>query len=467
MIRRHITALRLAMMAADGFSAVGLFILVSMVRFGPDWLMAWDEAGLDVRLAAFVYAGVWVATLWLTDMYRLRARWTYRRELVDVARAALLVSLAAFSALFVFHLPDVSRLFLLGLFSVQVVVTIALRVAVRSALRMVRAKGYSARFILVIGTGDAARSFIARLERRPELGLRVVGFLAADDESNDARSHPVLGAISDIESVLHSYVVDEVAICLPAAAISLIEPVTRLCEEEGKIVRIPLESASGLTLTGGRLEDFDGLAVLSLVYGPDRVVALVVKRVVDIVGSALGLILLSPVFIVAGALVLADEGPPILFHQIRVGLHGRTFRVLKFRTMVRDAEDQLDDLAALNEIQGPAFKLAQDPRISRAGRFLRRTSLDELPQLWNVLTGSMSLVGPRPPLPREVAGYDLWHRRRLSMKPGITGLWQVSARRDTDFDRWVALDLDYIERWSLWLDLKIMLRTIPALLSGR
>jgi exopolysaccharide biosynthesis polyprenyl glycosylphosphotransferase len=261
--------------------------------------------------------------------------------------------------------------------------------------------------------------------------------------------------------------VDEVAICLPSSSIKLVEPIARLCEEEGRIVRIPADEVPGLILPGGRLEDFDGMAVLSLVYGPDRIVALIIKRALDIVGAAVGLLILSPLMLLVGALVLVGEGTPVLFHQVRVGLHGRAFRMVKFRTMVPDAEEQLAELEELNEIQGQAFKLTDDPRVPRVGRLLRRTSLDELPQLWNVLTGSMSLVGPRPPLPREVAGYDLWHRRRLSMKPGITGLWQVSARREVDFDRWVALDLDYIDRWSLWLDFKILLRTVPALLSGR
>ena len=156
----------------------------------------------------------------------------------------------------------------------------------------------------------------------------------------------------------------------------------------------------------------------------------------------------------------------MVFRQERVGLHGRPFRVVKFRTMVPDAEEHLAELEALNEISGPAFKLTDDPRLTRTGGWLRRTSIDELPQLWNVLRGEMSLVGPRPPLPSEVLDYDIWHRRRLSMQPGITGLWQVAARREPDFDRWVRLDLDYIDRWSLWLDLKIILRTIPAVLTG-
>jgi lipopolysaccharide/colanic/teichoic acid biosynthesis glycosyltransferase len=162
-----------------------------------------------------------------------------------------------------------------------------------------------------------------------------------------------------------------------------------------------------------------------------------------------------------------EGGRPVLFRQQRLGLHGRPFKVFKFRSMDRDAEARLAGLEHRNEIQGRAFKITGDPRVTRVGRFLRRTSIDELPQLINVLRGEMSLVGPRPPLPGEVDGYDLWHRRRLSMKPGITGLWQVRARREPEFDRWVAAVLEYIDRWSLWLDVKILARTIPAALEGR
>lgn len=194
---------------------------------------------------------------------------------------------------------------------------------------------------------------------------------------------------------------------------------------------------------------------------------LIVKRALDLVGATAGLIVLSPLLMGIGLVLLAAQGRPVLFRQTRVGRRGREFVMLKFRTMFQDAEARVDDLAVLNEIRGAAFKVTDDPRVSRLGHFLRRTSLDELPQLWNVLTGSMSLVGPRPPLPREVDSYDLWHRRRLSMKPGITGLWQVTARGDPDFDRWVAIDLEYIDRWTLRLDADILLRTVPALFTGR
>jgi lipopolysaccharide/colanic/teichoic acid biosynthesis glycosyltransferase len=185
------------------------------------------------------------------------------------------------------------------------------------------------------------------------------------------------------------------------------------------------------------------------------------------VGAAIGLIIVSPILLITAILIRARDGSPVIFRQTRVGLHGRPFTILKFRTMAPDAEERLHEVAHLNELQGAAFKASNDPRMSTLGRRLRQLSIDELPQLWNVLKGEMSLVGPRPPLPSEVVEYDIWHRRRLSMKPGITGLWQVESRHEANFDRWVELDLSYIDRWTLWLDLSILLRTMPNVMMAR
>jgi exopolysaccharide biosynthesis polyprenyl glycosylphosphotransferase len=466
LIRRHATALRLLLMGADAMSAFGLFIATSMLRFGQEWLSVWRSADIDAPLAAAVYAAAWVTLLWVLGLYRLRARWTARIEIRDVGRAAILLGLVTFSALFAFKLPDVSRVFLLTLFGAQVVLTVTSRGVVRWFLHGLRDRGYNLRFMLVVGTGKNARRFADRVERHRELGIRVIGHLATHGTPLLAGKRPVLGSMDDIETVLHDRIVDEVAVCLTADELHWAEPIARLCEEEGKIVRIPLDDVP-VSLPGGRVEDFDGGKVLSLVYGPDRILGLEAKRVIDVGLGGIALILLLPVFAIIAVIVLVLDGRPIIFRQTRVGLHGRPFAVVKFRTMVPDAEALLTELEEQNEIKGHAFKITDDPRLTRTGRILRATSLDELPQVWNVLLGEMSLVGPRPPLPREVAGYDLWHRRRLSMKPGITGLWQVAARRDDDFDRWVQLDLAYIDRWSIWLDLKIILKTIPAMLQGR
>jgi exopolysaccharide biosynthesis polyprenyl glycosylphosphotransferase len=233
---------------------------------------------------------------------------------------------------------------------------------------------------------------------------------------------------------------------------------------EGKTVRIAVDPIEEI-LPSAVQEEFDGIIVRSLVNDGQREAALILKRLIDVVGAAVGLVLLSPLLLGAAIALRLRDGSPVLFRQERVGLHGRPFTMLKFRTMVVDAEDRLAEVSHMNERNGAAFKATNDPRITPVGRFLRRTSIDELPQLWNVLAGSMSLVGPRPPLPDEVAEYDVWHRRRLSMKPGITGLWQVEARHEPDFDRWVEHDLIYIDGWSIWLDLKILARTLPALLA--
>jgi exopolysaccharide biosynthesis polyprenyl glycosylphosphotransferase len=453
-------------MAADGISAVVLFFFVSVLRFGDAWQYAWDAAGVRPLPTAIAYAAVWVALLWLLGLYRVRARWSLRSELLDVGRAALLLALLTFSLLFVFKLPDVSRFFLLWLFAAQALLTFASRAAIRRVLRELRDRGHYVRYMLVVGTGPEAQDFADRVERHRELGIRVIGYTRLGTEPATASKRPIVGNVDRLDDIFHSRVVDEVAICLPSTSLEWIEPIARLCEEEGKIVRIPLDGLP-LSLPRGRVEVFDRGHVLSLAYGPDRVLSLTLKRAIDVVAAALALVLLSPLFLAVAFAILVRDGRPILFWQTRVGLHGRPFRVVKFRTMVPDAEARLAELEALNEIRGQAFKLTDDPRLTRTGRFLRKTSIDELPQLWNVVRGEMSLVGPRPPLEREVAGYDLWHRRRLSMTPGITGLWQVAGRRDDQFDRWVELDLAYIDRWSLWLDLKIVLRTVPAMLQGR
>jgi len=199
-----------------------------------------------------------------------------------------------------------------------------------------------------------------------------------------------------------------------------------------------------------------------VVHGP---IASAGKRLVDVAGSIAGLLLLAPLIILAALTVAIVDGRPVLFRQRRIGRDGQPISIWKFRTMAHDAEDRLAELAPRNEVFGPGFKLSDDPRLTRCGRFLRRSSLDEIPQLWNVLSGEMSLVGPRPALPSEVAAYAPWQCRRLTVKPGLAGLWQVTARNDPDVDRWVRLDLAYIDSWSLRLDLAILARTVPAVLA--
>ena len=417
MIRRHATVLRLSLAGVDFLAAIVVFIGVSVVRFGPTWRESWNAAAADPWLLALAYGIAWIAILWLLGLYRLRARWSWRTEFTDLLRAVLLIAFLTFAFLFVVRLPDVSRLFLIGLFGAQAVVAVASRGLLRFLFARAREAGRNTRFILVVGDGPGAHDFAARLERNAYLGLRVVGFLA-DPRPDDARpgaapavadprprgmSAPAgtLGRIGEIEAVLRSTVVDEVAICLPPEHGAFVEPIARLCEEEGLVVRIPLADG-GTAIPGGRLEDFEGIRLQSLVYGPDRSLGLIGKRLIDLVGAAAVLTVLSPLLIGVAVFVAARDGRPVLFRQIRVGVRGRPFNIYKFRTMTRDAEDRYDEMAALNEIKGHAFKVTYDPRITSWGRVLRKTSIDEFPQFINVLRGEMSIVGPRPAPPREV-----------------------------------------------------------------
>jgi exopolysaccharide biosynthesis polyprenyl glycosylphosphotransferase len=469
MIRRHLMALRLALVAADVLTATLVFGFISLVRFGDgDVSELWARIGIDVRLAAGLFGLGWVAALWSGGLYRLRVRWRLLTEARDIAKASLLVLVVTLSALFVFKQDNVSRVFLGLLFLAQPMVTLAGRVGLRAAFGALRRRGYNAHFMLIVGTGGEAQTFADRVESRPALGIRVIGHLSVPGEHHTAVSRPVLGTLHDMESIFHSRVVDEVGVCLPANATQYVEPVSRLAADEGKTVRIPVDLMEAGP-SNIRQEEFDGFVVRSIVVDDQHELGLLAKRLIDIFGALVGLVVLSPLFLVTALAIQTRDRSTILFRQTRVGLQGRPFTIYKFRSMVPDAESRLDEVAHLNMRRGPAFKATDDPRVTSIGSFLRRSSLDELPQLWNVLKGEMSLVGPRPPLPPEVDGYDVWHRRRLSMKPGITGLWQVQARDEPEFDRWVECDLSYIDRWSLGLDLKILIRTIPAVLvrSGR
>jgi exopolysaccharide biosynthesis polyprenyl glycosylphosphotransferase len=465
LIRRHAVLLRTILATVDAAVALFSLAVAGAVRFGIDVPLASPVSSVETAGALAVLALGWPAVLWMNGLYRPRSRLTIRGETLDILRSTALYAITLLALLYLLKLDEVSRAVVAVFVPTLALLTIGTRLAIRSLLRTLRTQGRNTRFVLVLGTGRIAQLFADRLEAQHVLGLHVIGHLTGLDEAEVSVTRPVLGRLEEIEEVLHSRIVDEVAICLPLTEASRIDSLVRLCEEEGKIVRIPMHIFEH-ALSSGRVEEFEGIPVYSIVSGPDRLAGLVSKRLLDVAGGAFASLVLLPVMAAIALAIRLDSPGPVLFRQNRVGLHGRTFRVVKFRTMVDGAEDQRDELQAHNEINGHAFKITDDPRVTRVGRFLRRTSLDELPQLWNVVRGEMSLVGPRPPLPEEVAGYDVWHRRRLSMKPGMTGLWQVRARREADFDRWVEVDLEYIDSWSLWLDMKIIARTIPAVIAG-
>jgi exopolysaccharide biosynthesis polyprenyl glycosylphosphotransferase len=273
--------------------------------------------------------------------------------------------------------------------------------------------------------------------------------------------------ISELEAVLAQEPIDEVFITLSWDKYGhLVETMVRLCEEQGILVHIQT-ALFEFRSAQWHVEELDGMPIVTIRSGPPDSWPLLVKRLIDMCGSTVLLLVMLPLFVLVAVLIKLDSPGPILFQQERIGLNKRRFRLSKFRTMVERAEKQQQMLEHLNEADGPVFKIKDDPRITRIGKFLRRFSIDELPQLFNVLKGDMSLVGPRPLPVRDIERIDVpWHKRRLSVKPGITCLWQVNGRSNIGFDDWVRMDLEYIDTWSLVLDMKILVKTILAVLRG-
>ncbi len=347
------------------------------------------------------------------------------------------------------------------------VIAPATSLAVRgiTALVALRAGVRRNRRVLIVGTGrDSVR--LRRLASISMVGRpHILGHLRAPWESEPpAPSVVVLGGMERLGSALDDDFVDEVLFSAPLDRLSEILPFVRQCEEVGVPAGIQAESFACFSMP--EIVDMHGLPMLA--YAPARhsPEALAFKRALDIAVAIVGILITGPIMLICAVVIRLTSGAPILFHQPRSGLNGRRFVMYKFRTMEEGAERKQAEIAHLNESDGPVFKVLDDPRVTRIGRFLRRWSLDELPQLFNVLKGDMAIVGPRPPIPAEVARYDRWQRRRLSMRPGLTCLWQIKGRHLIGFEEWMRLDLYYIDHWSLALDFRILCRTIPTVLGG-
>jgi exopolysaccharide biosynthesis polyprenyl glycosylphosphotransferase len=344
------------------------------------------------------------------------------------------------------------------------------RLALREFLRRARMRGRNLRHLVIVGTNARAVEFARAIEGRPELGYQLVGFVDQAWSGNrefEKNGRPLVASLENFQDFLRDRVVDEVAIALPMKSFyTQSARIVAQCQEHGVIVRV---LASLFDLQKGWVSNshFDGMDVATLSPPSSDGWPMICKRLLDIAVSATLLLLLAPVFLVVALLVKWEGSGPVFFVQDRVGLNKRRFRMYKFRTMVDDAEKKQTDLESLNEADGPVFKIKNDPRITRAGKYLRKASIDELPQLLNVLKGDMSLVGPRPLPLRDYQGFDQdWVRRRFSVPPGITCLWQVNGRSSLTFREWMELDLQYIDHWSLWLDVKLIAKTIPAVWKG-
>jgi exopolysaccharide biosynthesis polyprenyl glycosylphosphotransferase len=355
-----------------------------------------------------------------------------------------------------------TEFFFLGFWLLTFSVLLLSRLIAQGMLHYVRLHGRNLRTLVVIGDGADAAALADRIEGEPSLGYRLVRIIDAE-----LFKVPEMAVLQQLTMILAQQPVDEVLLGLPINKYGrLVETVVTYCEEQGIIVRVRAEIFN-LQIAKSYADDLQGIPVMTIQSGPIDGWQLVIKRFIDIIGSAALLLALAPLFGIVTLLIKLDSPGSVLFKQERVGYNKRRFKVLKFRTMVVEADKQQQLLEHLNEVEGPVFKIRRDPRITRVGSFLRRFSIDELPQLVNVLKGEMSLVGPRPLPVRDVERIDVqWHKRRFSIKPGITCLWQVNGRSNIGFNDWVRMDLDYIDKWSLGLDLLILVKTIPAVLRG-
>jgi len=450
----------------------GSFVLAYQVRYRLQWFREVEPAyhvPFSVYLpSALALTAILGVVLWVEGAYRRDRHPSLFDDLYIAARSVTLGVAAMIIVVFLATPSYYSRLILgyTGVISLGLV-SLA-RVVERSVLVRRYRQGKGVHRVLIVGADEVGRSVMRVVVARPDLGYQIVGFVDDDPErsATDIGRYRALGTTDKLPEVLRQEAIDEVIIALPWGDPQKIMRIVHLCERQNTAVRI-VPDLFQMTLSRVVIENLDGIALLSLREPALLGWQIALKRLIDVLVAGAGLLFLAPLFGVLAIAIKLDSPGPVIFRQTRLGRNGKPFTCFKFRSMYVDAEARLEALRAKNEASGPIFKMRDDPRRTRMGKFLRRTSMDELPQLWNVLKGEMSLVGPRPPIPSEVEAYEPWHCRRLEVRPGITGLWQVSGRSNLTFDEMVLLDIYYIENWSPTLDLRILLRTIPTVLFAR
>lgn len=479
MLREKDRVIRQAMIIFDAFLISLVFLVTFAFRqhfrafykldlFPGSYLIKEMPASInDYLVVLFFTIPLWCLILYLNGMYRSMRTRTLLEVIWIVMKSAFLMVMAFGSAVFLFKLEFVSRLFF-AIFLVLSSITILVdKMAVFSLMHYARKQGYNYRRLIIVGTGRRAMHFINMIKGHPEWGLKIAGLIDYEKIhlGKEFEKIRVVGTLEDMPNILHDHHIDEVVFIVPRAMLSSIEKSIYVCETEGVKATIAVDLFD-LKIARSRQTDLEGIPLITFETTFADEWQLFFKRAFDIIASGAGIIILSPLFLIVSILIKLTSRGPVFYLQKRTGLNGRKFILYKFRSMHKGAHEKLSDLMAKNEMAGPVFKMKNDPRIIPIGKFLRKLSIDELPQLFNVFTGHMSLVGPRPPLPKEVSRYEPWQRRRLSMRPGITCLWQVSGRNKVDFNEWMELDLEYIDNWSLWLDFKILVKTIPVALFG-
>jgi exopolysaccharide biosynthesis polyprenyl glycosylphosphotransferase len=468
-LKSSLTFSRRAFDAACGLCLLLIVTAVANAGHGPHGLHEFLSVRVTAKnlLLLCAFLGVWNGALALVQPPQVGARKDLQRQIVGLCRA---VSIGTFPVL-LFWLTSESGTFTISSVVLFWVLAIATEVAGHTLMTLLAwrvARAGAPKNVLVVGSGPRALRLLANVERDALLHYNILGFV----DRRDAVRIPskiagrLIGQVEDLERLLAHSAVDLVVVTLPVrSCYELIQAVLATCERMGVEVQYPSDvfALSRAKLTH---QPSSGVPATRLTHVADDY-RLVIKRMLDIFGALTGLVVLSPLLLLTAALVKISSPGPVIFSQIRYGFNRRQFRMYKLRTMVVDAEAQQRTLEHRNEVDGPVFKIRNDPRITPIGHLLRKTSIDELPQLFNVLRGDMSLVGPRPLPLRDVGRFtEASLMRRFSVKPGLTCLWQVCGRSDTNFNQWIALDLQYIDRWSLGLDLQILARTIPAVIRG-
>ncbi len=454
---------------------VGSFLLTTLLILREGSAMTFsDFLSMRVKVGNFVLFFV-LLVLWhvifaafgLYDSRRISGR---TADAIDTFKATMIGTFLIAVAALAFHIRMISPGFLLVFWLTATAVAVIQRLFLRSVLDRIRLKGRNLRHMLIVGTNSRALDFASMIEARPELGYRIIGFVDKEwtglkdnlvvFETADFTSHgySVASDFDNLANFLRTSVVDEVVIALPFGSLHpQAAKIAVLCEQQGITTRV-LSNVFDLKVAHARVDEFEDASLITNYTGVAESWRVLVKRGLDILLSGILLVMLVPLMLLVAALIKLTSPGPVLFTQNRVGYNKRIFKIYKFRTMTPGAEQRIKELEHLNEVSGPVFKIKNDPRITPVGKLLRKTSIDELPQLFNVLKGDMSLVGPRPLPVRDYEGFNQdWQRRRFSVRPGITCLWQIKGRK---------LDLQYIDTWSLWLDLEILARTIPAILKG-
>jgi exopolysaccharide biosynthesis polyprenyl glycosylphosphotransferase len=416
--------------------------------------------GLLALWAMTGYFGSFYRDLELSNPIRIGANLLYQ---------SLVVLVLAYAGLYLLKRTDISRTFVMVVGGVMFASLLAGRAISHSGVYWMRERLNRYHYCVVVGCGSRAREVAGLIEDSRGSGMRLVGFIDPDESgpaSQQAIGNYRVFPLSSVENILQEQVIDEVIFAVTMQELARLEPVILHCANLGMKVRVQLEFLPA-AYSRIYLEKFRDLELLSLSSTPESELLLFFKRAFDLSLAACSLVILAPVMALVAAAIRVSSPGPVLFKQVRCGLGGRRFTLYKFRSMINNAEQLKAELHQLNELNGPVFKLRDDPRITAVGRWLRRFSIDELPQLWNIVRGDMSFVGPRPAIPAEVEQYEAWQRRRLRMRPGLTCIWVLEGRNHLEFNRWIQLDLAYIDTWSLWLDAKIFFRTIPIVLSGR